>query len=93
MLILMRRPNPKNEYASTAGELVHEIVRHARSQGSSQKKLAAQAGLSEASLSRMKSLEDVRLSSLIKLAEAAGLRLTLVPDDDLAEQIIRGDLL
>ncbi|WP_419612320.1 helix-turn-helix domain-containing protein, partial [Thiolapillus sp.] len=62
-------------------------------QGSSQKKLAAQAGLSEASLSRMKSLEDVRLSSLIKLAEAAGLRLTLVPDDDLAEQIIRGDLL
>ena len=89
----MRRSNVKSEYTSNAGELVHEIIRHARSQGSSQKKLAAQAGLSEASLSRMKSLDDVRLSSISKLAAAAGLRLALVPDDDLAERIIKGDLL
>lgn len=76
-----------------AGELVREIIRHVKSTGGSQKKLAAQAGLREASLSRMKSLDDARLSSINKLAAAAGLRLILVPDDDLAEQIVKGDLL
>lgn len=77
----------------TANKLVREIIQHVKAKGGSQKALAAQAGVAAETLSKMKQKDDAMLSSINKLAAAAGLRLTLVPDDDLAERIIKGDIL
>lgn len=72
---------------------MREIIRHVKARGGNQKTLAAQAGIAPETVSQMKRNEDALLSSINKLAAAAGLRLTLVPDTDLAERIIRGELL
>ncbi len=78
---------------STANELVGEIIQHVKAKGGSQKALAAQAGVAAETLSKMKKKDDAMLSSINKLAAVAGLRLILVPDDDLAERIVKGDIL
>jgi len=72
--------------------LLDEILSAARRQGLNQSELAARAGIAVESLSRMKRADDLRLSSLSRLAAVVGLRLALLPDDDLAEQVTRQDL-
>ena len=69
--------------------LLTEILATARSQGLTQVELAARAGIAVETLSRMKRADDLRFSSLRRLAAAVGLRLALLPDDDLAEQVSR----
>ncbi|MGN6234077.1 MAG: helix-turn-helix domain-containing protein [Trinickia sp.] len=59
--------------------LIDEILRRAAQKKLSQKDLASRAQLSEEALSRMKKRGSARLSAVERLAEAAGLRLALVP--------------
>ena len=77
---------------SIAQKLLNEILAACKQQGLTQSVIAERAGLAAETLSRLKKADDVRLSSLQRLAAVVGLRLTLVADDDLAEQISRRDL-
>jgi transcriptional regulator with XRE-family HTH domain len=72
--------------------LLDEILRAARAQGLDQKSLAARAGLSAPTLSRMKGQDDIALSTLVRLAAAVGLRLTLTADDTYVADVERGEL-
>ena len=77
---------------SIAQKLLKEILATGKQQGLTQSLIAERAGLAAETLSRLKKADDVRLSSLQRLAAVVGLRLTLVADDDLAEQIGRRNL-
>ena len=77
---------------SIAQKLLNEILATGKRQGLTQSLIAERAGLAAETLSRLKKADDVRLSSLQRLAAVVGLRLTLVADDDLAEQVSRRDL-
>ena len=77
---------------SIAQNLLNEILAAGKQQRLTQSVIAERAGLAAETLSRLKKADDVRLSSLQRLAAVVGLRLTLVADDDLAEQISRRDL-
>lgn len=65
--------------AHSHDSLINEILRSAAQKNLSQKDLAARAHLSEEALSRMKKRGSARLSAVERLAEAAGMRLTIVP--------------
>lgn len=75
-----------------AQPLLTEILETGRRQGLTQSEIADRAGLAVETLSRLKRADDLRLSSLERLAQAVGLRITLVADDDLAEQVLRQEL-
>jgi transcriptional regulator with XRE-family HTH domain len=77
---------------SSPAPLLDEILRAAKAQGLDQKSLAARAGLSAPTLSRMKSQDDVALSTLVRLAAVVGLRLALVAADDFVAEVERGEL-
>jgi transcriptional regulator with XRE-family HTH domain len=78
---------------STPRHLTLEILAHAARQGLDQKALALRSGVPEVTISRLKQADDAKLSTLLRLARATGLRLALLPDDDLALRIVKGDLL
>jgi transcriptional regulator with XRE-family HTH domain len=73
-------------------QLLDEILRAAKAQGLNQQTLARRAGLSAATLSRMKTQDDASLTTLNRLAAAVGLRLTLVADDNFIADVERGTL-
>ena len=58
----------------------------------SQKLLATRASVGEVALSRLKSADDARFSTLEALGKGVGLRLVWVADNTLAEHVARGDL-
>lgn len=60
--------------------LIADILREAARRNLSQKALAARAKLSEEALSRMKKRGSARLSAVLKLAHAAGVRIAIVPE-------------
>ena len=65
---------------SDDGTLIADILREAARKNLSQKALAARADLSEEALSRMKKRGSARLSAVLKLARAAGVRIAIVPE-------------
>jgi transcriptional regulator with XRE-family HTH domain len=77
---------------SSPQTLLAEIVEIGHRQGLTQAAIAERAGIAVETLSRLKRADDLRLSSLQRLAAAVGLRIALVPDDDLAEQVIKQEL-
>lgn len=83
---------PVTETDSVAGRLMADILAQAQARGWSQSLLAERAGLPDSSISRIKRSGRADLDTLARLAAAVGLRLTLVPDHDLAEKISRGEL-
>ena len=62
------------------GTLIDDILREAARKNLSQKALASRAELSEEALSRMKKRGSARLSAVLKLARAAGVRVAIVPE-------------
>lgn len=62
------------------GTLIADILREAARKNLSQKALAARADLSEEALSRMKKRGSARLSAVLKLARAAGVRIAIVSE-------------
>ncbi len=80
------------KHDSLAASLMHDILRQARDRGWSQGELAERASVPDSSISRIKRTGRADLGTLARLAAAAGLRLTLVPDSDFTEKLTRGDL-
>lgn len=72
--------------------LLEEILAAARDQGLDQRRLAARAGLSPFTISRLKRQGDASLTTLSRLAAAVGLRLVLVADDEVVADVERGEL-
>lgn len=74
-------------------ELVRTIVNAAKRQGMVQAELARKAKLSPEQLSRlMGGAGGARVETLANMAAVVGLRLALVPDDDLAADLLSGNL-
>jgi len=57
--------------------LLEEIVQEGRKQGMDQRAIVRRAGLGDSTLSKAKAADDLRLSTLIKLSNAVGLKVTL----------------
>ena len=73
--------------------LIHELLQAARDQGLNQKMLGQRTGLGETQISRLKTAKDVRLSTLLLLADAVGQKLVLAPADPLVHDILNGNVL
>ncbi len=72
--------------------LLEMIIREAKKKGMGQKALAKKAGITQETLSRAKKAADMQLSTLTRLAEAVGLKLTLSPSAPVLEKILSGNL-
>ncbi len=68
--------------------LLEQIIEASQKQGMDQKTLVAKAGLGASTLSKLKQADDVRLSTLVRLANVVGLRLTLSSNDPVLEKLI-----
>jgi transcriptional regulator with XRE-family HTH domain len=73
-------------------ELINRIIEGARQLNISQGELAARAGIRQETLSRAKRNPSISLKTFQALARAAGLRIQLVPDNPVAEQVAKGNL-
>ncbi len=72
--------------------LLDQIILEGKKQGLEQKDIARKAGISQETLSRAKKASDIQLSTLIRLANAVGLRVALVPGHPILEKILSGDV-
>ncbi len=68
--------------------LLEQIIEAGKNQGMDQKTLVAKAGLGASTLSKLKQADDVRLSTLERLANVVGLRLTLSPNKPILEKLL-----
>ena len=75
-----------------SADLLQQILALGKEQGLTQIILAQRAGITPEALSRAKKGADMRLSTLIALAQVVGLKLSLVPDAPLREKIASGRL-
>lgn len=73
-------------------ELISFIIESARQLNISQGELARRAGIRQETLSRAKRNPTLSLKTFQALARAAGLRIQLVPDNYVAEQVAKGNL-
>ena len=73
-------------------DLINTIIKAARARGLSQGELAARVGIRQETLSRAKKNPSISLSTVEALARVAGLRLQLIPDNPVAEQVNTGTL-
>ena len=72
--------------------LLGQIILEGKKQGLEQKDIAEKAGISQETLSRAKKASDIQLSTLVRLASAVGLRVTLVPGHPVLKKILSGDV-
>ncbi|VAX08608.1 hypothetical protein MNBD_GAMMA25-865 [hydrothermal vent metagenome] len=68
--------------------LLEQIIEAGQKQGMDQKTLVAKAGLGASTLSKLKQADDVRFSTLLRLANVVGLRLSLSSNDPVLEKLI-----
>lgn len=73
-------------------DLIGIIIDTARQQNISQGELAARAGIRQETLSRAKRNPAISLKTFQALARVAGLRIQLVADHPVAEQVAEGTL-
>ncbi|GBE01808.1 helix-turn-helix protein [bacterium BMS3Bbin06] len=73
--------------------LLDQIILEGKKQGLEQKDIARKAGISQETLSRAKKASDIQLSTLIRLANAVGLKVALSPAAPVLEKILSGDVL
>lgn len=73
-------------------DLVSVIIEAARAQGLSQGELAERVGIRQETLSRAKKNPTISLKTFQELARTAGLRVQLIPDHPVAEQVSDGTL-
>lgn len=72
--------------------LLAEIIRAGKSQGLDQKKIVARAGVGASTLSKAKAKGDMRVSTLARLANAVGLRISLSPNDPTLTSLLNRQL-
>lgn len=73
-------------------DLIVRIISAAKARGLSQGELAERAGIRPETLSRAKKNPNISLATFEELARVAGLRLQLIPDNPVAEQVSKGTL-
>ena len=73
-------------------ELIQHIIDTARARGISQGELAQRAGIRQETLSRAKKNPAISLKTFDRLAHIAGLRIQLIADNPVAEQVSSGTL-
>ncbi len=71
--------------------VLNQILEAAAEQDMDEADLARRAGASPETLSRMKARGNGDFGLVVRLAEVAGLRLTVVPDSDALESLERGE--
>ncbi len=76
-----------------AAELIDAILHTAEiEQGMRRSEVLARAGLYASAVSRIRATHDCRFSTIHKLLAASGLRLAIVPDNEAAERLMKGEL-
>ncbi len=73
-------------------DLISHIITVARAQGISQGELAERVGIRQETLSRAKKNPTISLKTFEELARVAGLRVQLIADNPVAEQVSDGTL-
>ena len=73
-------------------ELISQIIEAARALGMSQGELAARVGIRPETLSRAKKNPNISLKTFLELARVVGLRVSLIADSPVAEQVQAGTL-
>ena len=73
-------------------QLIDKIIATAKRQNIDQGELAQRAGIRPETLSRAKKNPNIHLDTLMELARIVGLRVALIPDHPVAEQIQEGTL-
>ncbi len=73
-------------------DLISQIIAAAKARGLSQGELAARVEIRPETLSRAKKNPNISLVTFEQLARVAGLRLQLIPDNPVAEQVSKGTL-
>lgn len=68
-------------------QLLNQIIEAGRSKGLDQQAIVERAGLGATRLSKAKRADDIRLSTLVRMANAVGLRIALVPNDPRLERL------
>ena len=68
-------------------ELINSIIKAAASQGLSQGDLAERVGIRQETLSRAKKNPTISLKTFQEMARVVGLRLQLIADNPVAEQV------
>ena len=72
--------------------LLNEIITEGRKQGLDQRDIVRRAGLGDSTLSKAKAADDIRLSTLTRLANAVGLKLSLTTNKPNLEKIMNRDV-
>ncbi|RUM94924.1 MAG: hypothetical protein DSZ28_00725 [Thiothrix sp.] len=72
--------------------LIIEIINTGKRLNISQNELAKRAGIRPETLSRAKTNPNIRLGTMQTLAQVVGLRLQLVPNHPVADQVREGTL-
>ena len=73
-------------------DLITTIIETARAQGISQGELASRVGIRQETLSRAKKKASLSLKTFHDLANVVGLRVSLIADNPVAEQVNEGTL-
>lgn len=72
--------------------LLNEIITEGRKQGLDQRDIVRRAGLGESTLSKAKAANDIRLSTITRLANAVGLKISLTTNKTNLEKIMNRDI-
>jgi len=72
--------------------LLEEIIKEGRKQGLDQQSIVRRAGLGDSTLSKAKAADDLRLSTLTKLANAVGLKVSLTTSQPNLAKILDRDV-
>ena len=73
-------------------QIVRQIIEAGAALGLREKDILNRAGLGKTTLSKIKSSHDARVSTLSRMANAVGLRLTLVPNNPTLNQLLGREL-
>ena len=76
----------------TVESLLAEIVATGKAQGLDQKAIVAKAGLGASTLSKAKAADDMRVSTLARLAAAVGLRVCLAAHEPTLDKLLSRSL-
>ncbi len=73
-------------------QLLSQIIAAGAARGMLEKDILHRAGLGKTTLSKVKAAGDTRLSTLSRMANAVGLRLSLVPNNPTLAQVLNRNL-
>lgn len=77
---------------SFAEDILLAIFAQAKTAGLSRLDVLSRAGIQSPAVSRAIRTGDCRLSTILRIAKAANVRIAVVPDDSLAEKLLKGEV-